>query len=197
MKMYPKEPSKGKRIRPPPAYYLFKAIRQPEETLAVMHYCLHKDRGLDEAPVWPDAVTFPFGTYCFDALLATKNAQSVAWMLINYPNLWSGRVLTSVLNFRFAADGEPSMMWTVNKANEQAAKMLRENTQAETQSAVQGGGNSADIPHAMLGKYDKPAERRTANRSGIQDDAPGVGSSSISRRAPPDDVMASASHPDS
>ncbi|EME39203.1 hypothetical protein DOTSEDRAFT_83036 [Dothistroma septosporum NZE10] len=148
----------------PPVVYLVKDISQPHETSSVIRHCLQKDHGLDAVPMWSNAVTF------HSALTASTHSLR--------PKMLKA--------FRGSSSTILSMMWTVNKFDDVAKKMLRENTQAETQPRTENDRRPV-IPHPMRGTYNpllNPGQVGGHGDSAGQGGSSGQGDSTIPRRAP-------------
>lgn len=154
------DPPRRGAFRRPPKWILVPLVWGPNPTLTVISHCLIS-YGLTSIPTWENRVTFPIGSFCFEAILGTQHGTSLAWFLINHKYRFGKATLLSVTIFGSGAVSPvngydiPSMLWYLRPTNvmDNAGRTIAQ-IRADNNAWAMGAGNDPqNAPHMLRPIY--------------------------------------------
>ncbi|KAK4500471.1 hypothetical protein PRZ48_008660 [Zasmidium cellare] len=157
------------RPMPSPHWVMVRGVNQPDEVLGLISYLVQTYSGQsDRIPEWP-GMTFPIGTYGFNALLGTPIGKAIAMFLITHKQRFMSKrgegglyTVDSITVFMLPHDSAedppaPSLMFHIKEIDGKGyspRKILEEHQRLELETA--GSGVGKPFPYPVTPSNDHP-----------------------------------------
>lgn len=145
--------------RSAPRWFIMPAVWGPLSSLSVVSHCLFGS-GLLALPTWENRVTYPIGSFCFEAILGTPHGTPLASFLITHKYRLGDVALGSVTIYGsgvIGLDGYelPSMLWWAGTVRTKAltGKTLAEIRTENAAYSLLEGVDMNDMPHKLKPTY--------------------------------------------